>query len=124
MPYFGEEGTHAGEFIVDEETGAGQRSRETIVIESGEKLVAGAVIAKLSTTGNYVEYDNGGADGAEIAFGVLFDAVDATGGDTDGVGLVRDCAVTGDELVWITGAVQGDIDAGTADLLKKGIILR
>lgn len=120
MGVFQSEGTHAGEFIVREANG--DRSREKIVVTSGQVLVAGAVIATVA--GKQVEYDNAGASGAEIATGILFDASDATGADADAVGIVRDCTVNLSELVWEAGQDQASIDAGVADLKALGIICR
>lgn len=121
MPTFGTEGTHAGEFIVSEANGS--RSRETATVTSGENLVAGAVVATVG--GKLVEFDDNGAGGAEIATGVLFDAVDASLADVVGaVVIVRDAEVNLSELQWGAGQLQADIDAGVAELATLGIIAR
>lgn len=119
------EGTHAGEFIVSEanagSTGV-SRSREAIVVTSGQNLVAGAVYGIIS--GKAVEYDNGGAAGANAAAGVLFDAVDASAADADGVGLVRDCEVNLNEIVFDSGQDAAAQAAAVVDLLALGVIAR
>lgn len=119
------EGTHAGEFIVSEanvgSTGV-SRSRDAVIVTSGQVLVAGAVVATVA--GKIVEYNNAGAAGAEIATGILFDAVDATGADADGVALVRDCEYNLAEIVWEAGQDQAAQDAGVVDLLALGVIAR
>lgn len=121
------EGRHAGEFIVSEpmagSTGV-SRSREAIVIASGENLSAGAVLGKVTATGFYVEYDAGNADGSETAVAVLYDNADATSGDLDAVALVRDCEVSKNSIQWLAGSLQGAIDVGTAELSLVGIIAR
>ena len=121
------EGTHSGEFIVSEANVGGtgvSRSRDGITILSGEVLVAGAVLGIVTASGKFAEYDNAAADGLETAAGILLDAVDATAGDTAAVALVRDFEFHAGEVTWKSGASQGDIDAGTADLKAVGAIAR
>lgn len=72
----------------------------------------------------YKEYDNAATDGSQIAAGILFDDVDATGADKPGVALVRDCEVKSGALVWDSGQSPDDKAAGIADLAKLGIIAR
>jgi len=119
------ESTHAGEFIVSEanvgSTGV-SRSRDNVIVTAGQVLAAGAVIATVA--GKVVEYDNAGSSGAEIATGILFDAVDATGADADGVALVRDCEYNTGEIVFEAGQDQTAKDAAYADLKALGVIGR
>lgn len=116
------EGKHAGEFIVSEANGT--RSRGVVTVVSGQNLVAGAVVGKITASGKYKEYDNGASDGSEVAAAILFDNVDATSGDKSGVVLVRDCEVNAAELTWKSGQSGADITAGKADLAALGIIAR
>ena len=116
------EGTHAGEFLVSE--GNGHISRKAITVLSGEDLVAGAVLGIVTASGKYAEHDPGAADGLEDAVLILFDAVDATAGDADGVAIARDAEVNGDEIVWKTGIIAGDITDGIASLENEHIIVR
>lgn len=119
MTSFTEKG-HAGGFILSEANG--QRSREQITVLSGEVLEAGAVLGKISASGKYVKYDDDGTDdGRRTAAAVLYDAVDATDGDLEAAAIVRDAEVNGDELVWNS---DDEVDAGVADLLSVGIIVR
>lgn len=115
------EGAHAGEFIVSEANGA--RSREAITVVDGQTLVAGEVVGVVTASGKYAVYNNAAADGTEVAAGILFDAVTASGADESGVVIVRDAEVRASDLDW--GANDaGGITAGTADLLALGIVLR
>lgn len=75
-------------------------------------------------SGKYVEYDNAGTDGRQIAAGILHDAVDASSADKAGVAIVRDAEVAKDALVWKTGASSGDKTAAYADLAALNIIAR
>jgi hypothetical protein len=128
--------TNAGVFIVSDPDG----------IEVGTGDVAVAFVGPINFTladgatdfaaGDYftitvaagsrkvVEYDPAGTDGREVATGMLFDAVDASAADVDGVGLVRDCILKDSELVWKTGMSADDKAAAVVDLDKLGILVR
>lgn len=115
------QGQNRGEFIVSEANGGRSRSVETLL--TGENLEAGRVVAKITASGKYVAYDNVGADGSEVAAGIMYDNVDATAADKDAVILLRDAEVNLSELKW--GAVDGaGQTAGIADLLALGIVTR
>lgn len=116
------ETSHAGEFILSEANG--KRSRENVTVASGQDLVAGAVLGKITADGNYAAYDNTASDGTQTAAGILYAAVDATSADAPGVALVRDCEVIGDALDYASGVSGGDETAAVADLLALGIIVR
>lgn len=116
------EGHHAGGFLVSEANKT--RSRESITVASGEVLVAGAVLGQITASGLYVELDPDASDGSESAAGILFDAVDASGGDTSGVAIVRDAEVNANELTWPDALATDDQDTATGQLAALGIILR
>ena len=112
---------HAGEFLISEMNGYG--SREEVTILSGQNLAAGSILGKITSGGKYKAYDNALSDGAQSAAGILYDAVDASGGDKIAAVIVRNAEVDGDVINW--GAMTGgDITAGVADLLTLGIIVR
>jgi len=71
-----------------------------------------------------VEYNPAGTDGSQIATGILYRAVDATSADTRGVAYKRDCEHNADIVVWKTGATTTQKAKGTADLKRRGIVLR
>jgi hypothetical protein len=81
------EGRYAGEFVVSE--GNGKISRETITVLSGQKLQAGAVLGKITASGKYKALAPAAVDGSEAAAGILYDAVDASAADAEGVAIVR-----------------------------------
>jgi len=116
------EGTHAGEFIISE--GNGHIARKKITVLAAEVLVAGAVLGLVTASGKYVEHDPAAVDGSENAIAILFEAVDATAGDTDGVAIARMSEVNGDEITWKTGIIAGDITDGIASLETVDIIVR
>jgi hypothetical protein len=112
----------AGFFIVSEANKT--RSRATITIAEGENLVAGQVLALNSGSGKYEAYDNDGTSTTNAARAILFDAVDATDADKEGVAIVRDAEVHGDEIVFASSEDTGDKEAAYADLATHGIIVR
>jgi hypothetical protein len=117
-----QEGQHAGEFIVSE--GNGTISRETITVLSGEILKAGAVLGKVTLSGKYQALDPAAMDGSQAAAAVLYDAVDASAGDADGVGILRLAEVHTDELVWPDGITAGEKTTAIGELAALTIIAR
>jgi hypothetical protein len=116
------EGRHAGEFIVAE--GNGTISRETVTVLSGEVLDAGAVLGRVTASGKYKELDPAGADGSEAAAAILYDAVDASAADAEGVAVVRLAEVHGEELVWPDGITAGERTTALGELAALTIIAR
>lgn len=113
---------HAAEFLGPEANG--ERGREEATLISGQDLKAGAVLGKITVGGKYTEHDKDASDGSEVAVAVLFDAMDASGGDETVVIVARDSIVTAASLQWPAGYVQGDKDAAIAELKAVGIIAR
>ena len=114
------EGTHAREAIVSEANGS--RSREQIVVLSGEgKVSACAILGRVTATGKYRIYDETNSDGSEVAAAMLLDAVDATSADADGAAIVRDAELKDAEVVWKTGV---DEAGGKADLVGVNVHMR
>jgi len=116
------ESTRAGEFILAEANGT--ISREEVTIVSGQDLVAGTVVGKITASGKYTAYDDDNADGSQAAAGILYDAVDASAADAKGVIIARHAEVATDLLTWAGTNDAGDITAGKADLAALDIILR
>lgn len=116
------ESMHPGEFILSEANGT--RSRESGTLISGQDLGAGAVLGKITSGGKYTGYDNGAGDGSQVAAGVLYAAVDASGGDAPCVVMDCDCELVADALDFDAGQSGGDQTAAIADLLARGIKLR
>ena len=95
------EGRYAGEFLVSE--GNGRISREIITVLSGQTLQAAAVLGKVTASGKYKALAPAAVDGSEAAAGILYDAVDASAADAEGVAIVRLAEVNAAELVWPEG---------------------
>lgn len=103
------ETSHAGEFLFAEANGT--LSRERIVIASGEGVLkAGTVLGKLAG-GKYAAYDNAAADGSQTAVGILYDGVDATSADANGVLIARHAEVVKAALTGLDTAAEVDLAA-------------
>lgn len=116
------EALRTGEFILSEANGT--ISREEITVVSGQDLAAGTVVGKITASGKYTAYDDDNVDGSQTAAGILYAAVDASGGDAKGVIIARHAEVSTDLLTWAGTNDAGDITAGKADLAALDIILR
>ena len=117
-----QEGRYAGEFVVSE--GNGKISRETITVLSGQTLEAGAVLGKVTASGKYKALDPAAVDGSEAAAGILYDAVDASAADAEGVAIVRLAEVNAAELVWPAGITAPQQTTALGQLAALTIIAR
>jgi len=84
----------------------------------------GFTITVAAGTGKVKEYNPANTDGSAVPAGILYDAVDATGGDAKGVIVARHAVVNASELVWFSGAATNQKTAGLAGLALLGIIGR
>jgi hypothetical protein len=109
-------------FVVSE--GNGRISRETITVLSGQNLQAATVLGKVTASGKYKALDLAASDGSQAAAGILYDAVDASGGDTEGVAIVRLAEVNAAELVWPAGITAGQKTTALGQLTSQNIIAR
>lgn len=115
------EGKHAGEFIGESAMGDSYHVDEVTLV-SGQNLAAGAVVGIITASGKWAAYDNAAATGVEIARGILYDAVNASGGDVTNARVVvrGPMIVNNNDLGWGTNNGAGVL-AGRADLLAIGI---
>ena len=116
------EGMHTGEYLVSEASGT--RSREVVTLVSGQSVVAGEVLGKITASGKYAAHDEGASDGTENAVAISFAAVDASSADANCVITARDSEVNGTELTWPDGIAANDKTDGIASLATVGIIVR
>lgn len=112
----------AGSFLVSEANGT--RSREVVMIASGSNLLAGAVLGKLTASGEYVALAPAASDGSEDAAAVLFADVDATDADAKGVAIVRDAEIDAARLVYANGVTTNQKNAALVQLAALGLIAR
>lgn len=122
------EGQYPGEFILSEAPGTLSRETVTVTAPASTKLQPGHVMAKLTATGKYVEYDNAGSDGSEEAAGILFtecdNSDDETTTDFTAVVVVRAAEVRKSDLQWKSGLVDNDKTAAYTDLAASHLIAR
>lgn len=123
------DGRHTAEYIASEANGT--RSREVVTLSSGNNLVAGTVLAKITTGGNAGEFTvlNPGsladpADGTKVAAAILFDSVNATAADKPAVITARDTEVKAVALTWPAGISGPEKTAALAQLAALGIVAR
>ena len=116
------EGKYAGEFIASEANGT--RSRETVVIASGQTVVAAQVLGKVTANGKYAAFNQDAVDGTEAAAGITFDSYDASAADVNGVVVLRDAEVNGNDLLWPADIEVAEQAAAEAQLATLGIIVR
>ncbi len=123
MPTILTEETHAGEHIVSE--ASGHRSREALTVAAEQTLATAQVVAQLTADDNVVALNQDGADGSEVAIGVLYEAVTTAAGETaSAVVHVRDCEIRSSDLAWPSDITSGEKDTAIAELKALGIILR
>jgi hypothetical protein len=118
------EGQHAGEFVLSEANGNRARDNVIVTVGAATTFAAGSVLGKITASGKYVLYDDGNADGSEVAAAVLYDNVENSGGapaDFTAVAIVRDAEVRTNDLQW---AASVDEAGGIVDLAAVGIIAR
>jgi len=116
------EGKHTGEFIVSQANGA--RSRDAVIVLSGETLVAGELVGIETASGKYVAYDPAGTiTGSDTVAGISYDNIDASAADVSAVIIARDAEVRGSDLTY-NEAVSGTITTEVAGLKNLGIIVR
>ena len=106
-------------------------NRETGTLISGQNLAVGAVLGKITDSGNitdrgkYTAVAPAASDGSEAACAVLLASTDASSADTKTIILARGPAVVAaDFLVWPSGATSGQKTAATAQLTALGIVSR
>lgn len=116
------ESNKPGEFLKSE--GNGDISRENITVVSGQVLLAGAVIGKITSSGKYKEFDPAAVDGSENAAAVLIFDADASGGDTEKAVVERLSEINQSLLVWKSGITDNEKAAALIQLAAKLIIAR
>ena len=96
------------------------------IADGATDFVAGDrfTITVAAGSGKYKEYNPANTDGSQIAVALLLDAVDATGGDKDGVIVARHAEVNAAELIWFSGADANQKTAGLAQLKTHDIVAR
>jgi len=113
---------HAGGFLVWETLR--DYCRSTVVLASGN-LQPGTILGKITASGKYAAHDPAASNGTQTAAAILWDSVDASGGDTNAVVLTRGPAIVNQYEITIPGTPTApQIAAANAALLTLGILVR
>jgi hypothetical protein len=116
------ETSHPGGFLVWE--ALRDYCRSTIILASGN-LLPGTILGKITASGKYVAHDPAASNGTQTAAAILWDSVDASGGDTNAVVVIRGPAIVNQYEISIPGTLTGpQIAAAHAALLTLGILVR
>ncbi len=111
-----------GEVLLSEANGA--LSRDVVTIAVGQNLQAGAVLGKVSASGEYVALDPAANDGSEVAAAVLLYSTDASAGVIKATVLVRLAEVASDRLGWLAGMTSAQISTALGKLAEHYVIAR
>jgi hypothetical protein len=84
----------------------------------------GFTITVAAGAGTHTQFNQDAANGSQHAAGILYGAVDASGGAASAVAIVRDAIVNGDLLVWPSDIEAGEKAAAIAELKALGILVR
>lgn len=116
------ETSHSGGFLVWE--ALRDYCRGTVILASGN-LLPGAILGKITASGKYAAHDPAASNGTQTAAAILWDNVDASGGDTNAVVLIRGPAIVNQFEISIPGTPTApQIAAAHAALLTLGILVR
>ena len=112
------EGGYANGFVISEAPGTYSRENKTLI--SGQNLLAGRVLGKITASGKYTALAPAASDGSEVAAAILVVDTDASGGDKTCPVIARNAEVNNLELGW--GALNGgQITTATAQLAAATI---
>lgn len=110
------------EFLITEANGAISREQVTIAA-AAPAMVAGTVLGRITSGGQWTIYDNGASNGTEVARGILCYDVPDVAGTQQATVIVRHAEVEAASLNWGANDATG-ITAGTADLAAAEILVR
>lgn len=99
-------------------------SRDEVTVISGQNLVIGTVVGKITASGKLTILAPGAADGSQVAYGVMVAPVDASAADKKGPMLARHAVVSDKGVVW-PGGITAPQKATAIDQLRTlGILVR
>ena len=116
------EQNHNLEVLLSEANGA--LSRDVVTISVGQNLQTGAVLGKVTASGEYVALNPAATDGSETAAAILLYATDASSAAAKATAITRLAEVAADLMVWPTGITQAQKDTAIGQLAGNYIIAR
>ena len=101
-------------------------TRETVALAEGTEYPAGAVLGRITTSGQYTFASHGGSDGAETAAGILLYPVNTRLAEATGILLARGPAILSRDALFYDGSVDdaAKIALKHAELTALGIVIR
>ena len=100
-------------------------SRDEVVVASGQTLALGAVVGRITATGEIVALDPTASDGREAVVGVLIEAVTVARGERRRSVIVsRHAIVFGGALALPTALTSEQTAAALAQLAALGVLVR
>lgn len=101
-------------------------SRDEVVVAAGQTLALGAVVGRISATGEVVALDPTASDGREAVAGVLLEAVTVARGDARrrSVIVARHAIVFGGALVMPASLTPEQTATAIAQLAALGVLVR
>lgn len=113
-----------GQFVKYEEAEA-QYSRENVTVASGQTLVTGQVVGRITASGKVGAFDPNASDGRQNAIGIAAMDVNASTGDAPGVIIARHAVIVdADNLIWAGNPTAAQKAAAIQQLKALGIVAR
>jgi len=94
------------------------------IADGSTDFAVGDKITVTVALGKYVALAFAGTDGSQIAWGISYDAYDASSADKTGVAIGRDAEVNSSELTWPSGATAAQKAQAERELNARGVYLR
>lgn len=115
------EGNHSAEFLLSSEEGL---SLDAGVLITGQNLLAGTVLGKITASGKYTKHATGAADGSQNAIAILYDDTDATSIDKPITVVSRVAEVIDSKLIYMTSISAPNKALAIAALAVNQLIVR
>lgn len=113
-----------GQYVKYEETEA-QYSRDNVMVASGQVLVTGQVVGRVTASGKIAAYNPDATDGTQNAVGIMAMDVNASAGDAPGVIIARHAVIVdADNLVWAGSPTTLQKAAAIEQLKALGVVAR
>ncbi len=113
-----------GQYVKYEETEA-QYSRDNVMVASGQVLVTGQVVGRVTASGKIAAYNPVATDGTQNAVGIMAMDVNASAGDAPGVIIARHAVIVdADNLVWAGSPTTPQKAAAIEQLKALGVVAR
>ncbi|MDA0782410.1 MAG: head decoration protein [Proteobacteria bacterium] len=99
-------------------------SRDEVIVETGQTLVAGSVVALHNATDEIVELNPGAGSGQGNAYGIVTEEVDTSTATVKTWIIARHALVAEDSVIWPSGISANQLKSAIEELRALGIIIR